>query len=441
MIGGENSNNDSGGATYLTEDILIIILHWLPIASCIARFRCVCRSWRTLLSDPNFIRKIIVSQTSAVQKSLQVLITGSRDAEGDADWDAEEDHSPLLYSLYSYETLSPIPGYEESAAPLSMRAYFPIVVGCCGGIICLSQTEETADGRYINNIVLWNPATSESKFIPPGPSHPTLTSDVGAYPSEERIGFGYDPRTQDYKVVRVLEFRKICRHHDDADNDSWKTLNPSNEHHYSRSIAYPITISVNQQLDTFRNEKCYWFRYEGSKEVCAIVSFDMSTELFERVTFPQPAGLRYHGEGGVDPKSFMWCPRSCFMLKNEVLMVTFSCDCRECFKTRYGEKWVLLKHGVGESWTKLRAFMSSYDKLRVFMSSCDIQLKEGWEDDDIQPNFIWEDDAYICVDKAVCDIATGEAIREIETELKNVQDCIFAPTRVPMSQLVDSKSE
>ncbi|CAN1319147.1 hypothetical protein LINPERPRIM_LOCUS31115, partial [Linum perenne] len=289
--------------------------------------------------------------------------------------------------------------------------------------------------------------------IPPGPFHP----DAGDYHREQRIGFGYDPRTQDYKVVRVLEFDDVDAADVDAaavdmyefdpanyyngppaivfaevyslKNDSWNTLNPSNEQHYSRSRTYHITKYVNQHLSTYRNEKCYWFRYEGSEEACVIVSFDMSTEVFERVTFPQPAGLTYHG---VDPvrKTELWCLMSCFMLKNEVLMVTFRCQCPECFSfktlygekwarnTSYGEKWVLLKHGVAESWTKLRAFMSSYD----------IQLKEDWNDD-IQQKEVWEDDAYICVD-----IATGEAIRKIETELKNVAACVFAPTRVPMSQ-------
>ncbi|CAN1178925.1 hypothetical protein LINPERHAP2_LOCUS33899 [Linum perenne] len=75
MAGDENNDNNS--ATYFDEDILINILQWLPIASCIARFRCVCRSWRTLLSDPIFIRKIIFSQTSDDKKKLKPGRTGT----------------------------------------------------------------------------------------------------------------------------------------------------------------------------------------------------------------------------------------------------------------------------------------------------------------------------------------------------------------------------
>ncbi|CAI0390942.1 unnamed protein product [Linum tenue] len=38
---------------------MMSILLRLPTVVCIARFRCVCRAWRILLSDLQFIRKFI----------------------------------------------------------------------------------------------------------------------------------------------------------------------------------------------------------------------------------------------------------------------------------------------------------------------------------------------------------------------------------------------
>ncbi|CAN1164033.1 hypothetical protein LINPERHAP1_LOCUS28929, partial [Linum perenne] len=63
---------------YLTKDIVINILLCLSIALCIARFRYVCRSWMTLLIDPNFVHKILFSQKFDNQKSMQILFSGAR---------------------------------------------------------------------------------------------------------------------------------------------------------------------------------------------------------------------------------------------------------------------------------------------------------------------------------------------------------------------------
>ncbi|CAN1149804.1 hypothetical protein LINPERPRIM_LOCUS18551, partial [Linum perenne] len=156
--GGDNSS------TYFSEDIFINILQWLPIASCIARFRCVCRSWRILLSDPDFVRRIIFSQKSDDLKTLQILISG----------------------------------------------------GCCDGIFCLNSTTRKADGNYVQKMVLWNPTTGETKIVPPGPHHPCHSFNFGLCLRSERIGFGYDPETDDYKVVRVMEFDEFFTDDEDV---------------------------------------------------------------------------------------------------------------------------------------------------------------------------------------------------------------------------------
>ncbi|CAN1149753.1 F-box/kelch-repeat protein At3g23880 [Linum perenne] len=437
MAAGDNTDN-GGGAIYFTEDIIIQILLYLPIASCIARFRCVCRSWRSLLSDSNLIRKILFYQSSDEQKSLRILITGTRDHKTGYDF---------LCSVYSYETLRPIDG--ELA---TIEGGYLKVVGCCDGIFCMTITERNRQGEFVHNIVLWNPTTSEIKIIPPGPSHPCHSSEIALFLRADRIGFGYDPRTKDYKVVRVLEFEESMTDDDDnydydpaefyhgplplvfsevysLRNDSWKTLNVAN--HYLYEVFIYETIYLHQEWNTCRNEKCYWFR-EESPGICAIASFDMSTEEFELVTFPQPAGLPHHDENINDPygnKNFIdhedaWYIKSAFMLNKGVIVATFASRCVFCGEDIVpdNEIWALLKCGVGESWTKLLAFPQ-------------------WHS--IRHLEVWKNGAYICEHDhmSVFDIVTGEAIREhveIEGTGNGLQARVFTPTRVSISQLIDS---
>ncbi|CAN1149800.1 hypothetical protein LINPERPRIM_LOCUS18552 [Linum perenne] len=369
--GGDNNNN--GSSTYFSEDIFINILQWLSIASCIARFRCVCRSWRILLSDPDFIRKIIFSQKSDDLKTLQILISG----------------------------------------------------GCCDGIFCLNSTTRKADGNYVQKMVLWNPTTGETKIVPP--------DDEGVY--------DYDP-AEFYNGPLPLIFKEVYS----LRNDSWKTLNDVASHSLDDRPVYDYTahklIHLNQQWDitTSRNEKCYWFRREDESPItCAVISFDMSTEVFELVTVPFPTALTHHGKDGelcntcsteVDECDFAWVAKSCFMLKKDVIVVTFAC-------VRGREIWVMLKRGVAESWTRLfTCSQLGHDHELEFCS----QLSH------IHPLEVWKDGAYICGDfydmMNVYDIANSDQPIykhiEIEDTICSFEARIFTPTRVSISQQVNS---
>lgn len=73
------------------------------------------------------------------------------------------------------------------------------VVGCCNGVVCLSY-------RYIpktraDTVVLWNPSTRDAKFVPPQSrfKHENNLEFV----QNRTIGFGFDPRNDDYKLVSV----------------------------------------------------------------------------------------------------------------------------------------------------------------------------------------------------------------------------------------------
>ncbi|CAL1363312.1 unnamed protein product [Linum trigynum] len=362
-MNGDGSGASSQTRVFLTEDILINILLRLRAAICIARFRCVCRSWRILLSDPQFIRRFLFFQKSDDLESLQILFTGGPDA--------PETTAVVHYSLYSYDTLGLISEGDLPCAPSNSKSFsYPLqfrltVVGCCGGIFCIADANPNAP----SDLILWNPATSETKLILPRTTCPPYPPGLEKY--VELAGFGYDPDTNDYKVVRILKMD-----HDQDEiylplpqpfmyaevyslrKDSWKKLIDDDRADLSRSA---FGHYVYQQREISRNHKCYWFTGGCSRE-WSTLSFDMSQEVFEYTSFTHPPAM----EG--------WVCSSCFMLKESFVAFLAASYNRD----PYYQVWVLLKQGVTDSWTKLLTLAEPYAPYQTHALE------------------IWKEGAYIC---------------------------------------------
>ncbi|CAN1277414.1 F-box protein CPR1 [Linum perenne] len=393
------SGGDQLGIDFLPEELVINILLRLPIVWYIARLRCVCRSWRKLLSDLDFIRKIIYFQSSDDQKALRILMIGGVCT--------PMTPTPLFRcSLNSYDTLLPVKGYHDLLGPDGGAGSYN-VRGCCDGIFCL-----TRNGYDSYSIVLWNPVTSETKILPPH-SAPDY--------SRKDIGLGFDPLTKDYKVILVTaEYEPEEIDHAPTlvytekvyslRNDSWQTLNVSNDDIFVNDRA--IYLHQQQWGGTSRNKKCHWLLNIWYQNICGVLSFDMSTQVFESVTFSIPPCL-------VDQYAPSWQVESCSMLKGMIVVDFFDCN----FSESKMETWAMLKCGVPESWTKL---FTSPENLYFF----------HYMD-------VWKDGMHICSSYIhnrifICDLATGEFIRygiEIEGTNNLFQVCVFVPTRASLSLL------
>ncbi|TXG71878.1 hypothetical protein EZV62_000457 [Acer yangbiense] len=132
----------------IPDDLIFSILRSLPTKS-LVRFKCVCKSWLSFISQLKYGNDELILRSSSCLHSIN--------------FDESEIKAVTL-------------GF-----PLKRSCNFS-VIGSCNGLLCLYN--------YENALVVWNPWTRRYK---------TVSSKVG-YLS----GFGYDHSTDDYIIVRFI---------------------------------------------------------------------------------------------------------------------------------------------------------------------------------------------------------------------------------------------
>ncbi|CAN1235409.1 F-box/kelch-repeat protein At3g06240 [Linum perenne] len=348
LRGGDNS----GG--HIPHELVIEILLRLSDGKSIARFRCVDKQWRRLLSDPNFIHRILWFNDDTT--SPRVLIKTRN---------FDNPNMKFCYSL--------LDGGESSSAPLlqpidrgpvlqytdlpvflgkaHLRPQFVYVfIGCCDGVFCIS---DQVNVNVKVDIILWNPSTSETKILPVSPQ------DLNRFqPSTcqlNQIGFGYDSKTRDYKVVRtsfigMTNFIEMTNHGRyistsvySLKNDSWDEFKGFEE--YNDKCRPPIIKNVHQYHNS-RCERVHWYDEYSTR---GIVSFDMVEQVFDG-PYKYPKGSPGSGQRLTNM----------YMTRKEFMMSAIT-------KGDQGVHviWGLLDYRTSESWTKL--FVLPNDVLPTFL--------------------------------------------------------------------------
>ncbi|CAL1409588.1 unnamed protein product [Linum trigynum] len=213
----------------LPSDTVIEILTRLPSATAVARCRCVSASWRTLLSDPDFLLKIF-------------LFDGTRCGGGD------RNKTIMIIRLLNAKTVP--------------------------GIFCITV------GRERRDVHLWNPATSETKLLPRPPPFSSLV-------------FGFDPKTSDFKVVRV----RTDADHRYTDVYSLREGSWGQESkHEGMGLNY-LGLGPNeveQPIVESKGGRCYQWHWEKRNVRARILCYDLTREALSvgYVTGPKPGCRR-----------------------------------------------------------------------------------------------------------------------------------------------------
>ncbi|XP_058210373.1 F-box protein CPR1-like [Rhododendron vialii] len=155
----------------LSDDIILDVLSRLPVVS-LSRFRCVSKSWRSLISHPHFIKTHLNRSTN--DKHERLLLCGN-------------------YNWFSVEIISSQFGHQSLAARLNFAPDRNPT--CCHEICC------SCDGLVLMldvglHYFVVNPSTRESRELP----KPPLSNAFDHY------GLGYDSSIDDYKVVNISSY-------------------------------------------------------------------------------------------------------------------------------------------------------------------------------------------------------------------------------------------
>ncbi|CAL1391468.1 unnamed protein product [Linum trigynum] len=337
---------------HFPEDLMDGILVRLP-SPCLRLFLCVSKSWYRLLSNPNFIyrhlffihndyrRRVpddIMSRIPIISRDTNLRYCSlSRDS-----------------SCSRIEVETPfrdLPLPTVAANPSVFKSYYhepPIVMGACGGLICVRYT-----GFHRNRIGLFDPATSEMKLLLPRVNDDEFPTHWIAF------GFGFDGATGEYKVVRV---RKLSAGHAGNRTSSihvWSSVTGGGSWRkveHDRGVddsTLPLGLSdsreeIPQHCPAVRlggrKGKCFWAGWRTTHLI--VVSFDMAREALEVKTLATPRCCDDDDEHRL-PK--IADQPVVFMLKEETLAI-FQLHVHGYSNSL--DIWVLLNN-VGESWSKL----------------------------------------------------------------------------------------
>ncbi|PON44947.1 F-box domain containing protein [Trema orientale] len=262
----------------LPEEVLVEIFSWLPTDSLI-RFKCVSKSWYALISflikNPEFVSKHLRNIDNKISSSTCLVFCCAGYG--------QRRHPELKFlrrNMFQSLTIfhdddnerdfgNYVPQHFDLPLLPARDQHASNVVGIhCDGIICQAD--------YHGNVILCNPAIKEWRTLP----KPRL--DDGCL-ATKGVGFGYDPRANDYKVVRFgceriprvgqVDYSKTKAEVYSMGTDSWREI----------GIHLKFDRFLVRAQKFFSRGVFYWSMWAPTYMV---ISFHMSDELFHSMTLP-----------------------------------------------------------------------------------------------------------------------------------------------------------
>ncbi|KAH7847804.1 hypothetical protein Vadar_030432 [Vaccinium darrowii] len=293
------------------------ILCRLPVKS-LLQFKSVCKNWYALIQNPDFIYLHHDRATSiAAARNTDCLLVKRflNGGEGAA-------------ALSFVPNQTPVEDIDISSTGLDIEHVK--ILGHCNGVVCLS-------GLLNSTIVLCNPSMKEFRILP----QPSYKND-----HMSNLGFGYDPSTDDYKVVRFAMMstdariggidKKVQMY--DLSTDSWRDVDAESPSESGFHCSYYCYTSWNGD--------CFWYahRWDGGDPV--IMAFSMSDEVFEEIPVPEVCLLEFS-------------EKKLFVLNDSLAMVMYSkwwsnpsWFSPEEYLLNTVDIWVLNEEDIEVSWAK-----------------------------------------------------------------------------------------
>ncbi|KAK8506396.1 hypothetical protein V6N12_034130 [Hibiscus sabdariffa] len=301
--------NSTMASAFLPYDIIGGILCRLRVKD-LLRLRCVSKAWCCLIDDPGFVKfHLSHFKTNAnLSLILRIRCGGLFSIRFD---------SPQTYQMLK-------PPFDESD-----EEGFDILGSCNGLLGLVSRKDE---------ISLWNPSTRRSRMLPTARimfSPRRLSFRVIFY------GLGYDPISDDFKLVRLVQFSgrtgelfasevKVYS----LKTNSWRMIKDSP--FYLKALRGVYGALANNALHWVGSEK-------PSDTRTIIVAFDLGTEEYRAVELPDCLGGKFCVS--------LYDMRGCL------------CVIATHWEVGVIDIWIMKEYGVKESWIKfisIQQFPCSY---------------------------------------------------------------------------------
>ncbi|XP_028754816.1 putative F-box protein At3g16210 [Neltuma alba] len=228
--------------TFLPDGIIVNIFRRLPVKSLI-RLQCVCKHWKNLIRSPFFTP---VFKTLHFCRWPRPMSSGFHWVLLDRDMRRRVVQNSQISLIDTLPQLS--------------------IHGSSNGLLCLKSASQ-------NSILLWNPATRESKQVP------AATNRFGGHCC---IGFGFSPIVNDYKIGVIYDhnLERVWRVYQvkvySLCTRSWKEIEVGN--------MEGLYVNAHSVSD---NGHAFWFGFKNEDDdYCSIVSFDIATEVFTLIPMP-----------------------------------------------------------------------------------------------------------------------------------------------------------
>ncbi|XP_049407820.1 putative F-box protein At3g16210 [Solanum stenotomum] len=245
---------DVDGTTgiHFEEDIITEILSRLPVKS-LFRFKCVIRSWMTLISKPYFVKKHHNHSKNNQNSQKNCLLTEKLSSF------YQYDPSLALASLSSVQLVEDVQqvDWPFTGNVKSCKMY------CYDGLALMGVSKYN---YFLNmRLWLWNPSTRESIVLP---------RTRFSHGIDFTCGLGYDSTSNDYKIFKLNGDRS----HNEIlalKSGSWRKIDK-----HTAGI-YPVWRST-MDSPAFLHDAFHW--------VCSlkksVVSFNISNEVYAELPMP-----------------------------------------------------------------------------------------------------------------------------------------------------------
>ncbi|XP_076948076.1 F-box/kelch-repeat protein At3g23880-like [Bidens hawaiensis] len=297
--------------TFPTEIIVEFLLR-LPVKS-VLRCKSVCKSWYSLISDPQFVKShLAMSTTNNYYRQHRLVFSTERNI-------INVDNSSIFSTNQGtrIESCNLDDVMHDNCVNNALELDYPFkhlskrvsIVGSCNGLICIDVDKDV--------LYIWNPSTRKSYRLPPTGTYRT---HPGFYVLH---GFGYIASTDDYKVVELSNCfwnqRKTFVKIYSLKGGNWKN-------------AFLHGFQFHVDYGKLCNGALHWAASRSSSYPWTIVSFDLGNETCGEVLQPvYDAGRKDLRLGSL----------------KEWLCVLCS------YRGISADVWVMKDYGVKDSWTKL----------------------------------------------------------------------------------------